>query len=70
MNFIGAFILFVVLVSLAELVFNVLFNKRSSDREFALFLLNPKNLAKGAWLIWVNIGLVVWFFAKACSNHD
>jgi hypothetical protein len=70
MNFIGAFILFVALVSLVELVYNVFFNKGSSDREFALFLLNPKNLVKGAWLIWVNIGLVVLFFAKACSNHD
>jgi hypothetical protein len=70
MNFIGAFILLVVLVGLVELVLNVLFDKKSSDREFALWLLDPKNLLKGSWLIWVNIGLVVWFFSYSCSSHD
>jgi len=62
MNFIGAFIVLVILVGLVELVVN-LFDKQSSDREFALWLLNPKNFFKGAWLIWINIGLVVWFIS-------
>lgn len=68
MKGIGLFIVVALAVGLVEMVFNIIFNKGSSDRQFVSLLFSPKYLAKGAWVIWLAIALWGWFFALAFTN--
>ena len=68
MDIIDLVVVIVLAIGLVELIFNILFKKDSSDREFASLLFSPKYLAKGAWVIWLSIGLWGWFFALSCTG--
>ena len=67
MNIIGLVVVIVLAIGLVELIFNILFKKDSSDREFTSILFSPKYLAAGAWRIWLIIGFWGWVFALSCS---
>ena len=49
MDIIGLVVVIVLAIGLAELIFNILFKKDSSDREFTSILFSPKYLAAGGY---------------------